>query len=540
MKFLSAVVLYMLIVTAVEFAGEGRGCSAAAEDGQVLNIAHPALSQSWSPLHGGGHAVRWQSLTWAAPLYFDKAGILQPYVLDKAESDPSFSHWTLTISPKAVFSDGSPISAGDLKGTWELCAMPSTGHARADLFLGGIKGFKDVTSGKSTALSGIAVKDARTVVVTLGAPDPIFDQKIATALIAPVKISQARDANGSEKPDWWQPNNGVVVSGPFMPQSMDLDRGIVVLIPNPHFFGPAPKLKKIIITTVTDPGTATLMLKTGKMDAHTELITPTLLDDLGSDFISGPALAKGQHFWFDAQKPPMNDINVRKALIMSVNREELAKAAFPDGPYAAATQLLNKVAGVDPSYPRYPYDPAAARRALAASTYKEGRLLPKITLSGISTPTHEAAARYMAKQWREVLNIEDVEMQADIEDSTGPAKRSAQIFRDDVGTRVPDAVAYLMGAIHSTSGNARGKMGGYKNARVDELLDKAKTKAVTDSARQKGAQDAQKAFREDYMYIPYYYDVMSKWAMPWVTGFDKNDDWQLIEPWNVTIDETKR
>jgi len=42
------------------------------------------------------------------------------------------------------------------------------------------------------------------------------------------------------------------------------------------------------------------------------------------------------------------------------------------------------------------------------------------------------------------------------------------------------------------------------------------------------------------MFIPYYYDVMSKWSMPWVQGFDKNDDWQVIEPWNVTLDESKR
>ena len=41
---------------------------------QVLNIAHPALEQSWSPLQGGGHVARWQSLGWAAPKHFDKDG----------------------------------------------------------------------------------------------------------------------------------------------------------------------------------------------------------------------------------------------------------------------------------------------------------------------------------------------------------------------------------------------------------------------------------------------------------------------------------
>ena len=300
--------------------------------GQVLNIAHPALSQTWSPLQGGGHAARWQSLMWAAPMYFDKSGTLQPLVLAKAEPDANFVQWTLTINPKAVFSDGSPITAEDVKGTWDLCAMPSTKHQRADLFLGGVEGFKDVTSGAKKAMSGIVVKDATTVVVTLSAPDPIFDQKIATALIPPVKISQARDANGEQKADWWHPKSKVVVSGPFMPQSMDLDQGIVTLVPNPKFFGPAPKLSKIVISSVSDASTATLMLKTGKMDVHTELITPTLIDDLGADFVSGPPLAKGQQFWFDAKKPPMDDINVRKALIMSINPVDMAKAAYPQGP----------------------------------------------------------------------------------------------------------------------------------------------------------------------------------------------------------------
>ena len=519
---------------------EGKQDAAAAGTGQVLNIAHPALSQTWSPLQGGGHAARWQSLMWAAPMYFDKAGALQPFVISKAEPDAKFTVWTLSLNPKAVFSDGSPITAADVKGTWDLCAVPSTKHQRADLFLGGIQGFKEVTSGAKKAMSGIVVKDAATVVVTLGSPDPIFDQKIATALIAPVKISQVVDAAGNEKTDWWHPRNKVAVSGPFMPLSMDLDQGIITLIPNPKFFGPAPKLSKIVLTSVSDASTATLMLKTGKMDAHTELITPTLIEDLGADFVAGPPLAKGQQFWFDANKPPMDDINVRKALLMCIKPEDLAKAAFPLGPYTVATQILNKVSGVDPAFPKYAYDPEGAKKALAASKYKEGKLLPKIMFVGISTPTHEAAAQYMAEQWRQILGIEGVEMKADIETYSGPDQKSVQIFRDDVGTRVPDAVSYLMGSIHSSSGNARGKMGGYKNAKVDTLLEEATTKGVKDPARNKGAQDAQRLFRDDYMFIPYYYDVMSKWAMPWVMNFDKNDDWQVIEPWNVYIDESKR
>ena len=513
---------------------------ASAEDGQVLNIAHPVLQQNWSPLQGGGHAARWQSLSWAAPMYFDKDGKLTPYVLSSVESDDSYVNWTLHVNPDAVWSDGSKISAEDVVGTWNLSARPATKHARINLFLGGVEGFNDVVVGKAQDMTGLAIKDDATISVKLASADPIFDQKIATALIAPVKISQAQDENGNEKSDWWMPQNGVVVSGPFMPESIDLDQGVLTLVPNPNFFGPKPKLKKIILTTVADASTATLMLKRGTMDAHTELITPTIIQDLGPDFLGGPALAKGQHFWINAKKPPMDDINVRKALIMSINPEELALAAFPDGPFTVASQILNKVPGVDPDFKKYPFDPEAAKAALAASKYKDANRLPKIMFVGISTPTHEAAAQYIAKQWRKILGIQGIEMKPAIETYSGPDQKSVQIFRDDVGTRVPDAVSYLMGSIYSKSGNARNKLGGYKNDKIDTLLEEASVKGVKDPDRIKLAQEAQRLFREDWTYIPYYYDVMSKWAMPWVMNFDKNDDWQVIEPWNVTIDEEKR
>lgn len=512
---------------------------AAADGGQVLNIAHPALQQNWSPMQGGGHAARWQSLWWAAPMYFDKDGKLTPYVLSDAASE-DYVTWTLAVNPDAVFSDGSSITAGDIVGTWNLSARPSTKHARINLFLGGVTGFEDVTLGKAKDMTGLEIVDDATVKVTLASPDPIFDQKIATALIAPVKISQAEDADGNEKQDWWTPENGVAVSGPFMPESMNLDQGVITMVPNPNFFGPTPKLEKIVLTTVSDASTATLMLKRGTMDAHTELITPTIIQDLGPEFLGGPELAKGQQFWFNASRPPMDDINVRKALVMAVDPNTLALAAFPDGPFTKATQILNKVPGTDDSFEPFPFDPEAAKAALAESKYGGPDRLPKMMFVGISTPTHEAAAQYIAEQWRQNLGIQGVEMKPAIETYAGPDQQSVQIFRDDVGTRVPDAVSYLLGSIYSGSGNATNKMGGYTNEKIDALLEDASTKGVDDPARIALAQEAQQLFRDDWMYIPYYYDVMSKWAMPWVQNFEKNDDWQVIEPWAVTIDEDAR
>ena len=49
------------------------------------------------------------------------------------------------------------------------------------------------------------------------------------------------------------------------------------------------------------------------------------------------------------------------------------------------------------------------------------------------------------------------------------------------------------------------------------------------------AQAAQKLFHDDYAFIPWYHEAMSRWALPSVKGMDKNLDWQVAEPWTIEI-----
>lgn len=507
---------------------------------QELTIITDQQMMDWSNMRGAGSHTHLLSYWWAAPMYFDAEGKLHPMVFNKWTPNDSSTVWTFQIDPAAVFSDGSPITAEDVVGTWNLMARPLTRHQRIDLSMSGVVGYDAVKNGKADAMTGLVVKDPSTVEVTLGAADPIFYEKLASHLIAPTKISVTRGKDGEEVADWWNPSatgGPVVSSGPFMLQSLDLDKGTGVFVPNPHFWLSKPKLSKVTFIYVADQQIATAMLKNGQADLDSELLTPTVVDDLGKDFVSGPMLPKGMHFWFWQNHAPMDDINVRKALIMSVNSAELYKVAFPNGPMEPATQILSGIPGIDPKFEPYPYDPEAAKQALAASSYGSADKLPKLMFVGISTSAHEAAAQYIAEQWRQVLGIDRVEMKAGANDYSGPDQDSIQIFRDDVGARVPDAVTYLMGAIHSGSGNAKNKMGGYKNEEIDKLLQQASVLGVDDPQRNQLAWQAQKLFRDDYMYIPYFYQTASKYAMPWVKNYAVTIDENVSEPWNVYIDK---
>ncbi|EYD74131.1 Dipeptide-binding protein ABC transporter, periplasmic substrate-binding protein component [Rubellimicrobium mesophilum DSM 19309] len=245
-------------------------------------------------------------------------------------------------------------------------------------------------------------------------------------------------------------------------------------------------------------------------------------------------IPKGQHFWLNVNRAPTDDPKVRQALIMAIDREGL-RVTYPDGPMEKAEQILNAVPGVDESWEPYPFDAEAAKKLLSESSYGGPEGLPTIMMVGISTPSAELAAQYIAEQWRQNLGIAAVEMKPQIDAYSGPDQANVQIFRDDVGSRVPDAVFYLRAAIHSSSSNAQNKLGGYANPDVDSKLDEAAVLSEDDPQRVALAQEAQRAFREDWAFIPWYHEGMSKWAMPQVQNIVKNLDWQVYEPWTVEV-----
>ncbi len=527
--------LQFAIGSAVAVASFGPGARIVmAQEGQILKAINPAFNQDWSPLRGGGVPFRWNSFWNASAMYFNDKGEIQPYVLTEWAPNADFSVWTLKVSPDAKFADGSPITAADVKGSWELSAMPTTKNQRIDQVLSGVAGYAAVKDGTATDISGIVAGEGE-LVVTLTGPDPIFYQRLANHIAPIVKVSVARGADGNEVADWFLGANGAT-SGPFMMESADLDSGAVVWVPNPNFFGPAPKLARIELTAVEDNVTATEMLKSGEYQAHTELVTSTIVLDLGADFAAGPTIPTSQHFWFNASRAPMDDPKVREALILAVDRDGLIKASFPDGPHQKTDTVMNSVPGEDDaSFTPFPYDPEAAKAALAASTYGGPEKLPKLMFVGISSPANEAAAQYIAEQWRQVLGISAVDMKPQQDQYSGPDQNAIQIFRDDVGTRVPDAASYLAGSIASGSGNAQGKMGGYKNDAVDALIAEALALPADDPNRIAKAQEAQRIFRDDFMFIPWYKQTMSRWATANVSGMEKNLDWQVFAPWNVSI-----
>lgn len=508
---------------------------AAAE--QVLRIqtgSGGSVTFEFQPLTGGSDMEFWQSLYFSPPMYFDENLELQPLVFDSWQGNADSTVWTFTIDPRAQWSDGTPITAAQVKGSWELMADPLAGNSRIQDYMGKVKGFQEVLSLAAKEAPGLVVKDERTLEVQLTGTDPVFHWRVATHHLNPVKVEEARN----DIEFFWTPENNPACSGPYRLESWDPDAGTAVMGKNPNWWlGEGQYLDRIEFRFVNDQGTVALMIRNGEVDVvHPDQVLPP---ELEPEFpaLFRPVTGFGYNsFWLGAQSEPTNDINVRKALMLSVNFQDVFAAAFPLGNAQMVDQLL------DPELPCreeeqswYPYDPEAAKAALAESTYGSAENLPKLRVTSRGErPQNVRALEAIIEFWRQNLGIVNVDFKTD-EEGFGPDEPLINLTRDDVLIRFPDSATYMLVAGYSTSAIPRDAMRGYKNPELDALIEQALAVPPEDPARCELALEAQRIFMNDYQAMLFGAENNALNALSHVKNYNRGPDRTFIEPWLLYI-----
>lgn len=516
---------------------EDKGLPPDAAAEQVLNVATGSTGSNsfdFYPMAGGSDNQSWMPLLYVPPLYFDENSELQPGIFESWESNDDFSEWTFTIDSRAQWSDGTPITAEQVKGTWERMAQPLTEMGRIPQYIGNVQGFDAVRNEEATEISGLEVVDDRTIKVTLVNPDAIFHWRIATTHMNPIKIDQVTDENLDS---FWLPENNPAVSGPYMLEAYDPDLGEASMVPNPNWWmDEGPFLERINFMFVTDQNTAATMVQSDQVDFVMAGL-PLAMREQFPDFFRPMKSIGFNSFWLAATVEPTDDLNVRKALLLSVNIDDVNKAAFPEGGAVRATQLLDpNVSCYDTERSWYDYDPEAAKAALAESRYGSAENLPKLRVTPrASTPYLNRALETVLEFWRQNLGITNVEFKTR-PDEFGEDAELVNLSRDDVVIRFPDGATYAWVGMHSEGPIARGEMmKGYKNPEVDRLLEEALALPADDPGRCEKTQQAQEIFMNDYpglfFSIPEGYGMVSGRVKNFVRGPDVG----LIAPWKIYL-----
>jgi peptide/nickel transport system substrate-binding protein len=509
---------------------------AAAE--QVLRInsgSTGSASFTFFPMSGGGDHQSWMPFLHVPPLYFDEDLNLRPGVFSEWSNNAEFTEWVFTIDPRAEFSDGSPITAADVKGTWEIMAKPDSGHGRIAQYIGSVEGFEAVRNLESEEISGLVVVDDSTIQVTLRNADPVFHWRLATTHMNPLKADLARDSLDT----FWLPENNPVYSGPYMLESYSPDLQEAVMVPNPNWWmDEGPYLERIEILFQPEPETLAIMLQNDQVDLSLGA-APLQLQSQFPDYFRPIRSFGFNTFWIAVTNPPTDDINVRRALALAVDHEAVVRAAYPEGNATTVSQIIDPdLPCLDQENSWYPYDPEAARAALAASSYGGPEDLPRLRVTPRGTDAAMGRAlEAVVEFWRQNLGITNVEIQQR-PDGFGQDEPLINVSRDDAVIRFPDSATYMWVAAGSTGpiASADGDMlRGYNNPEIDALLTEALALDVEDPRRCELTLQAQELFMEDYPTIFYGIPESTLNAREYVVNYHKGPDVGVIAPWKIYL-----
>ncbi len=389
----------------------------------------------------------------------------------------------------ARWTDGKPVTAHDFVYAWERVLNPKTG-ARYAQQLFALKNGEEYNRGRRADFSQVGVKalDDRTLRVTLRCPTAYFLDLTSFSTLSPVP-RWAIQAHGK---DWVKPGK-IVSNGPFRLANW-VPQQELILEKNPaHWDAARVKLRKVVFLPTEDVHTAFKQFLAGESDWVPQV--PISQIDAGRgrpEFYVTPYL--GTYFFrFNVTRPPTNDVRVRKALSMAVDREALTKYVTRAGEIPTSTFVpagIRGYAGVR----GLPYDPAAAKKLLAEAGYPDGRGLPRMELLYNTNELHRLVTQAVQQMWKERLGIR-VEL-VNVEWKVYLARQSSLDYQISRAGWIGDYVDPNTFLNMWVSGGGNNQTG-WSNRHYDELIAQAACRIVNPRERMRALQEAERILVAD-------------------------------------------
>jgi len=222
-------------------------------------------------------------------------------------------------------------------------------------------------------------------------------------------------------------------------------------------------------------------------------------------------------YMVNTTRKPLDDVRVRKALSLALDRDEIVRVATAAGEFSAYSL-------VPPNLPGYEQqtcpqrDPEKARELLAEAGYPGGRGLGKLEIHYNTEQGHQAIAELVRKQWQRELGI-NVSLRneewASAQDTQNQMKY--MITRRSWGGDYLDPNTFLDLYITDGENNSTG----FSNAEYDRLI--AEAARESDKARRmRMLERAERILMDEMPIIPIYFYVSKNMVKPYVRGWYSN------------------
>jgi peptide/nickel transport system substrate-binding protein len=229
----------------------------------------------------------------------------------KSEINDGRQTITIKVNEKATYNDGTPIDVKTFENTWNMLKGEDK---RIDIVSSGAYEFVD---------SVRAGSNDKEVVVTTTQPVYPLDSLFAGFIHPQVNSPEIFNTGftGELHPEW--------MAGPFKLDEYDSAAKTVTLSPNDKWWGNKPVLNKVVFRQL-ESNAAVAAFKNGEIDAVSAgSVAPykQLEGTKNSEVRRGQRLYAGG-LNLNAQKAPLTDVALRKAIFTAVDREALRKVRF--------------------------------------------------------------------------------------------------------------------------------------------------------------------------------------------------------------------
>lgn len=332
-----------------------------------------------------------------------------PGVAERWEVSADNLTYTFHLRGDAKWSDGAPLTSQDFIRSYQRMLTPTLA-ADYVYMLFVVKGAEDFFHGKVSDFktTGFQAPDDHTLVLTLRQPAPFLLHALTHEAWYPVPVHVIAKLGpvGQRNVDWTRPAH-FVGNGPFRMKEWLPNQKLVVERSPTYWDREHVKLDEIHFHAVELADTEERMFRAGQLHI-TNQVPVSKLATYRRDF---PAALKidpwcGTYFYrFNTQFKPLDDVRVRRALSLAVERERLVENVTMGGEIPAYALVPPHTAGYT-SDVRLKGDREEAKRLLAEAGYPGGRGFPRLEILYNNLEKHQITAEAIQEMWRRNLGIE--------------------------------------------------------------------------------------------------------------------------------------
>lgn len=470
-----------------------------------------------------GHAL-YEGLT-----VLDAEGKVQPGVAKRWDVSGDGLRYTFYLRDDAKWSNGDAVTAYDFEYAWKRVldpqAVPPSPYAYQLYYLKNAVNYHMSSEHpepvKNPDEIGVKAIDAVTLEVELSSKTPYFLSLTSFYTFFPVhrEISEADPAFAAEA-------DTLVTNGPFRMNHWE-HFDTMSLVQNEHYWNKDQvHLEEVRISMVDNPGTALSMYKTGELDYVGEPLGEIHSDEYAflekeqPDEFQIRGIASTYYYVFNSTAAPFDQVKIREAFSMAIDRQLLIDSITKGGELAAYGFVPPGISGAETTFrEEYKDEYFAEGTAEAKRLLEEGMAeggyseLPVITLTYHALDGNKRIAEAVAGMWREQLDVE-VKLEAQ-EWGVFLTNRQSLNYQVASGGWSPDyndPMTYL-DIFTSTSGT---NDSGWSSEVYDQLVAKAYTSDDAKARMEAMAEAERLLVEQERVVMPIYYYTSASMIKPYV------------------------